>query len=93
MRTLLAAVATVLLCCGCGSLESSMGTRRDNGTVRSVTHGKVRLDGVTVVQAAGATVPALSVTIGSTSPTFREVDQGGASAEARADGNTVAPIK
>ncbi len=89
MRTLLTAVACVVACCGCGSLESSMGTRRDNGTVRSVTHGKVRLDGVTVVQAAGATVPALSVTIGSTSPTFKDTDQGGASAQA--DGNAITP--
>jgi hypothetical protein len=81
------ATVAALCCCGCGSIESSMGTRRDNGTVRSVTHGKVRIEGLTVYQAEGATVPAVSVQLGVTSPTFADTDQGGASAQA--DGNQI----
>jgi hypothetical protein len=83
----LCATVAALCCCGCGSIESSMGTRRDNGTVRAVTHGKVRIEGITIHQAAGAKVPALSVVIGETSPTFADTDQGGASAQA--DGNQI----
>ena len=89
MRYLVMCATVAVVCCGCGSIESSMGTRRDNGTVRAVTHGRVRLDGVTVVQAPGATVPALSVVIGETSPEFHDTEQGGASATA--DGNQVTP--
>jgi len=89
MRRLLVCATVAVVCCGCGSIESSMGTRRDNGTVRAVTHGRVRLDGLTVHQAAGATVPAVSIQVGVTSPAFTGTEQGGASAQA--DGNQVTP--
>ena len=77
---------------GCSTLESTMGSHREQASTRvSLTAKGIRVTGVQ--QAAGATVPAVSIVIGETTVANEDSEQAGASieaeAEATAEGNTV----